>query len=612
LDKTPFWVIADHIRTLTFAISDGAMPGAEGRGYVLRRLLRRASRFGRNLGLKEPVLYKLSQVVIDTMSDAFPELSDRGQYISNILKGEEERFESTLDNGLRYFERISSKFQKGQVIPGSEAFKLYDSYGFPLDLTTLLAEEKGLIIDEHGFENELNCQRQRARLACNFKGDMTLGCNKWNTFEGCPIEDTDLTSDFTGYDKVSDNGNIIAWKMLEESENIAENIAFILNKTPFYAESGGQVSDCGSVTGKDFSIEVTSVRKETDGIVHYGILKGELKESSVNAIVSDNKRIATERNHTATHLLHSALRAVLGDHARQSGSYVGPDRLRFDYTHFEKPDKTTLSEIEKRVNRSITKNFEIHTGTKAYKEALSEGVTALFGEKYTDTVRVVRIDPVSSELCGGTHVKRTGEIGLFIITSEESVGAGVRRIEALTGEAAIDFINHQRERLYEIEALLKTPQDNVLDKIRSIEEDLRNTRNALDSLKRNQSEKAALDLLESKQSLGGISFIVSFFPSSNKEILAEAADSLRSRLTEPSLIALVSNIEDKASLVISVSPEAVKKGINAQEMIKIMAKPLEGGGGGRADFATAGGKRTATIEIAINAGIDYIKQKTEE
>ena len=448
-----FRVIADHVRALSFAIADGAIPSNEGQGYVMRRILRRAARHGRLLGLHKPFIYQLSSVVVDIFGKVYPELTAKSEHVALVIKSEEERFGETLDSGLELFKEVAEKVsRKGRmIIPGEDVFKLYDTYGFPLDLTQVMAEEKGLSIDLSGFEKLLEEQRERSRAASSALPQdvqLELGTHK---------------SKFIGYEKVEEEAQVVA----SPNENM-----LILDHTPFYAESGGQIGDSGIIYTDKFEFQVEDTRKEGDAIIHLGkITKGKIENilgKKVFARVDTSRRNSIKRNHTATHLLHKALRETLGEHVHQAGSMVAPERLRFDFTHFKAMDEAEVEKVALLVNQRIWENRSVRSVQVAIEDAKKMGAMALFGEKYGDVVRMVDVEGYSRELCGGTHVDATGEIGLFKILSETGIAAGMRRIEAVTGEYAYQLVNRQKEILENLSFLLKTPEESLPERVENL------------------------------------------------------------------------------------------------------------------------------------------------
>lgn len=598
----PHRVIADHLRCLTFAIGDGAMPGNEGRGHVLRSILRRAARFGRKLNMHDPFVYKLVPVVIDVMAEQFPEIKDRHVHISRVIEAEESGFGKTLDRGIEEFERVVAALSKSgeQILPGEEAFKLYDTFGFHLDLTQQMAREQGLTVDVAGFEQAMEGQRQRARAAGSFAHE---------SIEGVTIDESE-TTEFVGYRSFSTDAKI---RLLDLNADKGE-FRFIADKTPFYPESGGQVSDHGEIAlvveaNKLLQAAVTDSKRVGEAIVHTATAstKGSLKqlantkEYSATLRVSPEHRIPTQYNHTSTHLLQKALRTVLGDHVHQSGSLVAPDHLRFDYTHFTKPSDSELTEIERLVNGWIRDNYSVNPIETTLKEAQARGAMALFGEKYGDRVRMVEIgegeNVISRELCGGCHVKRTGDIGLFVIRSESSVAAGVRRIEALTGEAA-------RQYLYEKQAKLNDALEQAEAEKKKLQKELERLKSEAASAEMGSLTRDAIDI-------NGIKMIASQVEAESIDQLKEMGDSIRDGL-ESGVGILAAVISEKPTLVVVVTPDLVKRGLDAVPIVKELGKRLQGGGGGRPHLATAGGKNVAGIPQVIQDAQAVVQSFTEK
>jgi len=603
----PHRVIADHLRCLTFAIGDGAMPGNEGRGYVLRRILRRAARFGRKLELHEPFVYSLVPVLVDTMGHIFPEIKDRHAHITRVIEAEESHFGKTLDRGLEQFESVVNELRKNKsaVIPGEEAFKLYDTFGFPLDLTQLMARENSLEVDETGFAKAMEQQRARARAAGAFKA----GKDDF-TFEGeLPA------TDFTGYESLSVSTDILPLHF--DAEN--GRLLFTAKTTPFYVESGGQVSDEGvselHVEGHAIAVRIHGVARRDQAVLHSASVEGihpELttaveKKQWMKAILTVTRahRVPTEYNHTSTHLLHAALRAAFGDHVHQAGSYVGPDYMRFDYTHFEKPSPDELHNIEAQVNEWIRGNYSVRPQIKALKEAQALGAMALFGEKYGDEVRMVEIADdervVSRELCGGCHVKRTGDIGVFVIKAETSAAAGVRRIEALTGDSAWRFLATQRMKVDEFVDLLGSAGSDPAEKLKLTLDEKKKLEKELEQLRAQAAKSEMQSLVSQAVLMNGFKLVAQQVSAQNLDQLKEMGDALRDALgTGIGVLAIV--VEDKPALAVVVTQDLVKAGWDAVPIVKELAKPLKGGGGGKAHLATAGGKDAGALaEVLANA-----------
>jgi alanyl-tRNA synthetase len=590
-----FRVIADHIRSLSFAIADGAIPSNEGRGYVLRRILRRAARHGRILGMHKPFIYKLSSVVVDLMGKTYLELSAKKEHLALVIKSEEERFDETLDSGIEFFEEETEKIIKkgGHVIPGDVAFKLHDTYGFPIDLTQVMAKEKGLTVDMEGFERELVKQRERSR-ADRIAHNISLS-KAHSSLDQIP------KTVFVGYETAE-----IQTKVVRFTE---QNI-LILEETPFYPEAGGQVGDSGIIFGNGFSFRVDNTRKEREVIKHMGaIAKGSLPPSLlVTAKVDLESRKSIARNHTATHLLHKALKQTLGKHVNQHGSFVAPDRLRFDFTHFKALDMAELEKIEYLVNQKIWENLKVETFIKDFDEAKKMGATALFGEKYGDKVRVVKVGDYSMELCGGTHVNYTGEIGLFKITSETSIASGMRRIEAVTGEAAYRLVKEQKEILDELEEVLKVKGEEIVKKVNELLE----SNKLLERKIRKAQKMSAKDKIEelSKKAilLDGIRIISLTEEIENREVLLELADALRERL-KSTVGVLAGIIDKKIALVAVVTDDLIKeKGLKAGDIVKEVAKITGGTGGGKPHLAQAGGKDISKLDEALKELPNIVKR----
>lgn len=587
-NKAAFHVIADHIRMLSFSIADGGLPSNEGRGYVMRRILRRAARYGRNLQFKEPFLYKLVDVLVKTMGAAYPELPERAEHVKKVVKTEEEHFNRTLDRGLEIFDKIVKATQKEKktTISGIDVFKLYDTYGFPTDLTQLMASEIEMDIDLEGFEQEMNIQRERARSSAKFTSQ-TVSTDAWISLS----EGGD--SEFIGYENTEAKAEIRRYFTNEEA------ITVILDKTPFYAESGGQIGDKGTITGQGFILEVTDTQKAGESIIH--ICKPDAtfnpQSSSVNAEIVISDRRETVKNHTATHLLQAALQNVLGDHLHQAGSLVTPDKLRFDFTHFEKVNEDELAEIEQLVNQEIQLNTPVKIETKSFKEAKAEGAMALFGEKYGDEVRTVRVGAFSLELCGGTHVKSTGEIGTMRIVSEEGIASGVRRIEAITGKEAVSYTQTQSRTISQVGRLLNTAEEQISAKV----EALLNDKKALEKELAQAKAEAVLSnvdaIISNSASLNGHNVLVHSLENTEVPNLKDLADKLRTK-TENTIGLITSKNGAKLAFVAFVTDDLLKT-YKAGDLVREVAKTAGGGGGGKPHLATAGGKDIDKLNAAI-------------
>lgn len=593
-------VMADHIRALAFAIADGALPGNEGRGYVLRRILRRAARFSRKIGQKEPIMFKLVAPLTDIMGDVYPELKSKNEHVVRVIKAEEESFAQTLDIGLELFEELVDKaISKGEMtIWGEDAFKLYDTYGFPLDLTELMASERGLIVDHVGFDREMQKQRERSRSSAKFAVSHEVGKGDW-------IEMTDgEDSEFIGYERNQAQASIRRYVI------DGDDIKIVLDKTPFYAESGGQVGDTGEIVGDGWKAVINDTKIESESFVHIGRLEGEIGESpDVLARIDVERRNSIRRNHTATHLLHFALRKVLGEHVHQSGSHVGPDRFRFDYTHFEAPSKAQLRKIERIVNEVGMADIPVCAREMAYREALDKGAIALFGEKYGDHVRVISIESVSQELCGGTHLSRTGEMGGFLIRSEGSVGSGQRRIEAVTGNSVLKWINELRGNEEELAGILKiNPGEDIIERTRALIAHQKELEDRIEELRREQTGDTAEFLIDEATEMPGGRFIVQQVRVPDREQLANLVDELKVKLGSGAVF-LISDINGKVALISGVTKDLVESGVHAGDLIKGAAGITGGSGGGRPDFAQGGGKDPSLINDALDWVRDQLKSK---
>jgi alanyl-tRNA synthetase len=583
-----FRVVADHIRALSFAIADGAIPSNEGRGYVLRRILRRASRHGRILGLHKPFLYQLTSVVADMMGKTYPELLAKKEHIALVVKSEEERFEETLDLGIELFEKVAEKVKskKEKTIPGQEVFKLSDTYGFPLDLTQVMAREKGLSVDLKGFEAELEKQRERSKKAGKFVAGAEVGV------KGKFLTEEHRSTEFEGYELCETESRVIG--VYPED--------LILDKTPFYAEAGGQISDIGWIIIDGDEYKVDFVYKD-NGFIRHRIAKEKLSEEllgkKASARIDLARRRSIQRNHTATHLLHRALKDVLGEHVNQSGSLVAPDRLRFDFTHFKALDQAEIDRVESLVNEKIWENLKVETFRSKFDEAKKMGAVALFGEKYEEQVRVVKSGDYSMELCGGTHVNATGEIGLFKIISETSIASGIRRIEAITGEAAYKLVKDQSEVIKDLEESLKAKGAQLKDRV----DELIKSNKALEKkVKVAQAKTARVkveDLLKKATKLDSINIIGYKADVETREALLELGDAIREK--SKSTVGILSAVLDKKiAFVAVVTDDLIKeKSLKAGDIVNEIAKLTGGSGGGKAHLAQAGGKDLSKLDKAL-------------
>ncbi|KAF0123024.1 MAG: alanyl-tRNA synthetase [bacterium] len=609
-DDVSIKVIVDHSRAITFLIGDGVLPSNEGRGYVLRRIMRRAARHGKILGLDKPFLYKVSGTVVDVMREAYPELADARNYIAKIIHNEEERFSQTLNSGLAILneEMERLKDSKEKQIPGYLLFKLYDTYGFPVDLTYDAVKDEGFDIDEKGFQKAMNEQRKRAKESWKGSGEEEV-----SEIYKRLVKDK-VESSFSGYESegidISDSVLAII-KDGKEVESACEGdyIEVVTKHTPFYGESGGQIGDTGAIINDTLFFEVEdTLRPLPNLIVHRGeIKKGSIKkDDNVSFRLSKDKRQKIANNHTATHLLHSALREVLGDHVKQSGSLVASERLRFDFTYFSQITSRELLMVEERVNQKIRENIEIETHVMPVTRALESGATALFGEKYGNEVRVVEIPGYSKELCGGTHTRRTGDIGIFKIINESGIAAGVRRIEALTGEEALRHINKEEDILEEIGLILKAKKDETVDKVEKLLRHNKNLEKEVESLQGRFASKQSEDLLDLVKEVEGINVLSAKVNVDNPKGLRELADKLRCRLT--SGIILLAGQKDKDIMLVLVVTKDITNRFDAGKIIKEIARMVGGSGGGRPDMAQAGGNNLKGLDKALESIYETVKK----
>ncbi|MDD3023341.1 MAG: alanine--tRNA ligase [Syntrophomonadaceae bacterium] len=604
----PFRVIADHSRACTFLIADGVLPSNEGRGYVLRRILRRALRFGRLLGVDKAFLFKSVDVVSDLMKQAYPELEEKREFIKEVIKLEEERFLLTLNEGIKKVEEIlkDARAEGKNIIPGEAAFMLYDTYGFPLDLTEDMAEENRFTVDKETFSRCMEEQRQRARQA-----------NKGEDFFAQDRLLSDLLSGFkntvfTGYDKTADTSQILALikngALLDEAAD-EEDVLLITANTPFYAESGGQLADAGTIKTDQGTMEVQEVKKLAAWVVHKGIVKGKLRiKDKVDLAVETNTRLDTARNHTATHLLHKALREVLGEHAQQKGSLVGPNRLRFDFSHLSAVSDEELSRVEQIVNQAIWKMYQVGTIVTGLEEAREIGATALFGEKYGEEVRIVKVEDFSMELCGGTHVQNTGQIGLFKILSEGSVGSGLRRIEAVTGRQAWEYFYQLENELKQAAFALRTTPLEISMKIEILNRSLKEKEKELDNLKARVSKVSSEDLISQAYSYKDAQVLIAAVEIEDPGVLRQNAEMLRDKLGSGVVLLASITGENKVSLACFISKDLVARGLNAGKLVNAAAQIAGGGGGGRPDMAQAGAKDVSKLGEALEEARNMLEK----
>jgi alanyl-tRNA synthetase len=595
LTSSSLRVIADHIRACTFLIVDGVLPSNEGRGYVLRRIIRRAIRHGYKLGIQETFFYKLVPVLEKEMGDAYPELVRGRAQAERVLKLEEERFAETLANGMSLLEG-AIKETRGKMIDGETVFKLYDTYGFPADLTADIARERGLTIDQAGFDAAMEEQRKRSQEASKFGVDLSGGTS------------IDSQTLFQGYEGLEAKGQVVALLKggVAVSElNSGDEGEVVLDRTPFYAESGGQVGDAGELASPGVHFAVVDTRKRGAAYSHVGrVAQGKIRlGDTLNAVVNGERRQATALNHTATHLLHAALRKVLGTHVQQKGSLVAPDRLRFDFSHLQPVTPDELREIERLVNTEIRRNTAAQTEVMDYESAVAAGAMALFGEKYERNVRVLRIGDFSMELCGGTHVDRAGDIGFFKITSESGVASGVRRIEAITGDAALDYVEKSDELLRDLAALVRGSREEVKEKVRDTLDRVRQLEKEVRSLKDKLASGQGVDLASGAVDIQGVKVVATKIDGADAGALRNAVDQLKGKL-KTAVIVLASVEGDKVVLVVGVTPDVTSR-IKAGELVGTIAAQVGGRGGGRPDFAQAGGSNPAALDAAL-AGVQEL------
>ncbi|MEW6182526.1 MAG: alanine--tRNA ligase [Bacillota bacterium] len=602
-------IIADHARAITFAVADGALPSNEGRGYVIRRLLRRAVRFGVLYGVDKPFLERVATQIQNKMGETYPELLEKREYILRVIRAEEERFLETLAQGTEILNRMIGEAQTAGTLPGEMAFKLYDTYGFPLELTEEICAEQGMTLDKEGYAAAMVVQRERARQAR--EATEYLG-ERERLFKR--IRDNKGRTHFVGYFTLETPAKVLALVengALVKTAKAGETVSVVLETTPFYAESGGQVSDNGILTGVKLRAEVERVdRPVEDVLVHrVRVIEGMLEEKGiVTASVDMFQRRKTAGNHTATHLLHRALKAVLGSHVNQAGSLVASERLRFDFSHYQAVNPGELQRVEEMVNRAILAAIPVEAFETSLEEAREIGAVALFGEKYGDTVRVVRIGDFSIELCGGTHLRNTVEAGVFKIISEGSVASGIRRIEAVTGEAALTYLNTALDDYRRIAEVLKASPRDLSSRVTSLMEQLKELSRENESLKDKAAAYEVLDLLNRQQDINGVNVLVSRANASDMAQLRGLLDILRERLGS-GVIVLGSAAGDKANVVAAVTPDLIPRGLHAGAVVKEVARVVNGGGGGRPELAQAGGKNPARLDDALIAGIAYIKAK---
>ncbi|MDU5467468.1 MAG: alanine--tRNA ligase [Peptoniphilus harei] len=595
-----FRVITDHIRAMTFMISDTIVPSNEGRGYVLRRLIRRAARHGRKLGIKRAFLFEIADMVIDSWGDQYKELKENRESIKEIIRREEEKFLETIDGGLvRLNSNIEEMKASGEkLLDGKKAFKLYDTYGFPIDLTEEILKEEGLDVDMAGFKREMDDQKTRAREARDDKNVGWANQDNKHLFEG-------LSNEFLGYEKNECRGNII--RIISDDDEIVESInegdkgIVILDKTTFYGESGGQVGDTGEITSDKFKLKVTDTKKTKDGLhLHFvEVEEGKLEKAPVKALIDVKRRNNIRRNHSVTHLLHRALKDVLGNHVNQAGSLVMPDKMRFDFSHFEAMSKEEIDKVEKIVNEKIFEALPVETKITNLEEAKEMGAIGLFEDKYHGEVRVLSMGDYSRELCGGTHVSNTSEISMFKILSESGISNGIRRIESITGPAVLKYLNELKDEQEDIAKELKSNREEILQKIKLNIKSLKEANKEIEKLEHDMAKDQISGLLDSVKNKNGINYVIKKFDGVDVNTLRDLADEVRNKVG--SVVVLFATVnEGKLNFICAVSKDLVEKKIAAGKLIKEIAKVAGGGGGGRPDMATAGGKDIAKVEEALN------------
>lgn len=603
-------VITDHIRSVTFMTADGVLPSNEGRGYVLRRLLRRAARHGKILGINDLFLADLSKIVIETSKDAYPELEEKKDYIYKILTVEEERFYATIDTGMELLkQKISElKASKSNTLKGEDAFKLYDTYGFPFDLMKEILEEENMTVDEDEFLKEMENQKNKARSAR--EEDTYMGAEETIFHKLDPA----MKSEFLGYENSCLEDSKVLAIVCEDSivdvANEGDKVAIVVDKTPFYAEMGGQVGDKGTIENNNVLIEINDCTNfGGNKIIHHGVVKkGQIKvNDSVLLKIDEEDRLSIARNHTATHILHKALKEILGNHIEQAGSLVSKNRLRFDFTHFEAITKEDLSKIEKAVNAHILKGLDVTVKETDIETAKKEGATALFGEKYGDVVRVINIGGYSIELCGGTHLKNSAQVGSFKIVSESGVAAGVRRIEAVTGFGALDFYEERENIIVNICENLKANPKNVVAKSLSVIEDNKKLLKEIESLKSKLSSGLLDEILAQKETINGIDILVTKVSNMDMDTLRNMGDKIKEKLADYAIL-LASDNDGKVNFIAMCSESAIKNNLKAGDIVKTAATICGGGGGGRPNMAQAGGKDPNKIDEAIKSTLSFIKE----
>ena len=604
LESSSLRVIADHIRACAFLIVDGVLPGNEGRGYVLRRIIRRALRHGYELGVQEPFFHQLVEPLAGEMGDAYPELASAVDHVDKVLLNEEERFAETLSHGMGILQEALANIS-GRELPGDIVFKLYDTYGFPVDLTADVARARGIELDRAGFDESMQAQKDRARAAQKFNLSRDSGLQ------------LDFDTGFTGYERLRDEGSILAIirdDTIVESVNAGESGALVLDRTPFYAESGGQVGDQGAIRGADgLLFRVSDTQKSGECPIHIGICEAGAARTGdhVETEVDADKRAATVLNHSATHLLHAALRAVLGSHVSQKGSLVAPDRLRFDFSHYEALTEEQLLKIEKLVNEEIRKNTQAEIDVMNYDDALNSGAVALFGEKYGDRVRVLRFGDFSVELCGGTHVARAGDIGLCKIVAESGIAAGVRRIDALTGEKALEHLIEAETTLDRVTDLVKGSRGDVESKIRQIVARNKTLEKENQKLTSRLADSSGSDLADDAVEIGGVNVLARRLDDDvGPQALRDAVDRLKDKLGTAAVVLGSATTDGKVRLAAGVTKDVTDR-VKAGDLVNSVATQVGGKGGGRPDFAQAGGTDASALNDALAAVPGWLAERLE-
>lgn len=605
---TSLRILADHSRACMFLINEGIAPGNEGRGYVLRKILRRAVRHGKLLGQNEPFIYTLVSLVAKLMAGAYPELQRSREYAARIVKNEEARFSATLDHGLHLLNQVFEELEqkKEQRVPGEQLFRLYDTYGFPLDMAREIAEERGFEVDEAGFQTELEQQRRRARASWK-------GVEKSVQPVHQDLARRNLSTEFTGYEETNEvTGKVLAiLRSEQEVDSLAagETGELVLDRTPFYAEAGGQVSDVGTIESDAGQAEVVHVYTPISGLrLHrVKVQRGNLRKGDrVSSSVRSNRRQKTALNHTATHLLHAALREVLGEHVKQAGSLVAPDRLRFDFTHYQPLSSSELEELEEIVNSRIQENIRLKTEISDLEQAIASGAVALFGEKYDQQVRVVTIPGFSKELCGGTHVRQTGEIAVFKIVTESSISAGVRRIEAVTGPVAVSRFREDEELIRELSTDLHASREELPGVVERLNQELKQLNKKVEELQLKVAQKSGADPDQEAREIAGVRVLARRVEGVDRNALRQLADQLRNKIRS-GVVVLGTPFNGKVSLVAMVSDDLTDR-LRADELLKGIAPIVNGGGGGKPSMAEAGGKNPATLDEALEEAYRVVEK----